>query len=196
MTTWRSTATRQGRRVSAVLDCKIDMNNFKAVFVKYFIAFSCVFLFFALLAKYIGQGKIDLKYSLPFSVSLALLGAALAALFIWGIRMLEAEPPRVQPPEYLKVDNKTINAKLSKIRRKRILLFLMFCMWIPFGMIILALNLPTFYIFGYMAALAIIAFVLQFARCPRCGHYFQFRGALQGHIGDTGSEKINLLVGG
>jgi hypothetical protein len=36
----------------------------------------------------------------------------------------------------------------------------------------------------------------QYAKCPRCGHYFFYRGARSGGIRDTRSEKLNLLLGG
>ena len=172
------------------------MEQFKAIFIRYFTIFSSVLFSLVSFWQYKEQGKFDLKFSLPFSILIATLGATIAAIFIGVVRKQEAEPPRVQPSEYLQVDDLTINTQLKKIRYKRILLFAMFVLWLPYGALVMALNLPEFLFFAYMATLAIVAFILQSAKCPRCGHYFQFRGAKSGQLGDTGSEKLNMLFGG
>jgi hypothetical protein len=172
------------------------MEQFKAIFIRYFTIFSSVLFSLVSFWQYKEQGKFDLKFSLPFSILIATLGATIAAIFIGVVRKQEAEPPRVQPAEYLQVDDLTINTQLKKIRHKRILLFAMFVLWLPYGALVMALNLPEFFIIAYMATLAIVAFILQFAKCPRCGYYFQFRSAKSGQLGDTGSEILNMLFGG
>ncbi|MBT1072448.1 hypothetical protein [Pelotalea chapellei] len=172
------------------------MNQIKTIFLRYFTGFFVVMLILVSIGQYGDQRKLDLKFSLPFSLSLAFLGGAIAALFIGVFRKLESEPPRVQPSEYLTIDESVLKKGLTKASKKRFLLFAMFGMWLPYGLLIMVSSLPEFFLFGYMGALAIVAFNLQFTKCPRCGHYLFFRGAKSGGVGDTGSEKLNLIFGG
>ena len=168
------------------------MNQIKAIFTRFFLSIFVVLLVLISLVQYADTKRLDLKFSLPFSGSLALLGATIAAVFIGVFRKLESEPPRVQPSEYLQVDNSTIEGGLTAIKRKRIVLFTMFGMWIPYGMLTIVLRLPSVFIFAYMAGMVIVAFMLQLAKCPRCGHYFQFRTF---KVSDRSWERINLLFG-
>jgi hypothetical protein len=172
------------------------MDEIRNIFIKFFLVIFGIVFLLAGFGLYQIQSEIDFKFLLQFSISIASLGAAIAALFIGIFRKLDAEPPRVEPSEYIETDEDIINHQLAKLRQKRILLFTMFGMWIPFGFLILSTGLPVYFLFGYIIALAIVGFVLQFVKCPRCGHYFQFRGAMRGKIGDTGNETINLLFGG
>ena len=151
------------------------MNQIKAIFIKFFLSIFVVLLVLISFVQYTDTKRLDLKFSLPFCGSLALLGATIAAVFIGVFRKLESESPRVLPSEYLQVDNSTINDGLAAIKRWRMVLVTMFCLWIPYGMLIMALKLPEIFIFSYMAGMLVVVFMLQLAKCPRCGHYFQFR---------------------
>jgi hypothetical protein len=131
---------------------------------------------------------------LTFSLPIACLGAAIAAIFIGVFKKLDATPPWVQQSEYVTVEKNVLNKALSKIIRRRIIIFAMFVMWLPFGVFILAINLPIF-LFAYMAALAVASELLYFSKCPRCNNYFFYRSK-PGSIGDTGNPKLNLLFGG
>lgn len=172
------------------------MDQIKKIFILYFICFFVPLFIFVSVGQFADQQKVDLKFSLPFTLSLAALGGAIAAIFMGIFRELESEPPRVQRSEYLTIDDTLIRRKLKKIRIRRLLPFIMFLMWIPYGMLIMVLGLPESFIFAYMAGLAVAVFILQFAKCPRCGHHFFFRGARSGGIGDTGNGNLNLLFGG
>ncbi|MDR3578944.1 MAG: hypothetical protein P4L44_03160 [Oryzomonas sp.] len=172
------------------------MNHIKAIFIRFFLSIFVVLLILISLVQYADTKKLDLKFSLPFCGSLALLGATIAAIFIGTFRKIESEPPRVQLSEYLQVDNRTIEDGLAAIKRKRIVLVTMFCMWIPYGMLITILNFPEAFIFAYMAGMVIVGFMLQFAKCPRCGHYFQFRTFKDAQSSDRDWERISLLFGG
>ncbi len=172
------------------------VRSFIRIFIKYFIVFFAMMFILGALGQYKGQGKVDLPVTLTFSLLPALLGSAIAAFFIGVIRELDSAPPRVQSSEYLNVDASVINKQLSKIRRFRLFTVTMFFMWIPYGLFIMALSLPVFFAFAYMSAIAGMAIILGFSKCPRCNHYFFFRGAKPGRIGDTGNETLNLLFGG
>jgi len=62
-------------------------------------------------------------------------------------------------------------------------------------MLIMVLRLPSAFIFAYMAGMVIVPFMLQLAKCPRCGHYFQFRTFKDVQVSDRSWERINLLFG-
>jgi hypothetical protein len=171
------------------------MNQIKAIFIRFFLSIFVVLLILISLAQYVDTKKLNLKFSLPFSGSLALLGSTIATVFIGVFRKFDSEPPRVQPSEYLQVDNSTIKDGLAAIKRKRVVLFTMFFMWIPYGMLIMVLRLPSAVIFAYMAGMVIVAFMLQLAKCPRCGHYFQFKTFKDAQVTDRSWERINLLFG-
>jgi hypothetical protein len=177
------------------------MNQFKTIFIKYFLTFFTVLFALVSFITFNDQGKIDLQFSLLFSIPISFLGAALAAVIIGVFRKAEAEPPRVQPPEYLLVDPITLNKQLEIIRRAQFILVALFFMWIPYGLFVIMMELPVLLIFAYMAAMMIISFILMFSKCPRCGNYFHFRREKNGFFGsfglfgdtDTGSAWLNLL---
>lgn len=171
------------------------MSQIKAIFIKFFVSIFFTLFVLVSLSQYADTKRLDLKFSLPFSGSLALLGAVIAAVFIGVFRKLESEPPRVQPSEYLQVDKNTIEDGLAAIKRKRLILVTMFWMWIPYGMLIMVLRLPSPFIFAYMAGMVIVVFMLQLVKCPRCGHYFQFRTFKDAQVSDKSWERINLLFG-
>lgn len=164
------------------------------IFVRYFTVFFIVLLTLSSVAQYKDQGKISLPDSITFSFPIAYLGAALAAISIGLFTKLELAQPWVQASEYVEVNESVINRGLSKIRKKRILMVTMLVMWLPFGGFIVAINLPIYAAFAYMATVAIISQLLYFSKCPRCNHYFFYRSK-PGVIGDTGNAKLNLLFG-
>ena len=167
------------------------------IFIRYFAVFFIILMSLVSFGQYKDQGKINLPVSISFSFPIACLGATIAALFIGVFRKLEATPPWVKSSEYVEIDKNTLNKGLSKIRKKRRYLFAMLLLWLPYGVIIMALNVAVpFFALAYMATMALISYYLSFSKCPQCNHYFFFRGAKPGHIGDTGSEKLNLLLGG
>lgn len=162
-------------------------------FIGYFAFFFLILLALVSFGQYKDQGKINLIFCLTFSFPFACLGAAIAAIFISVFKKADAAPPWVQPSD-VTVEKSVLSKGLSKIRRKRIIIFAMFVMWLPFGVFILAINLPIF-LFVYMAALAVVSELLYFSKCPRCNNYFFYRFK-PGSIGDTGNPKLNLLFGG
>jgi peptidoglycan/LPS O-acetylase OafA/YrhL len=163
-------------------------------FVRYFAVLFLILLILVSFGQYNDQGKINWPFSVTFSFPLACLGALFGAILMTVFGRLEATPPWVQASAYLQVDNDLLEKDLSKIRKKRILLFTMFIMWLPYGVFIMATHLPVFFIFAYMASIGIFALVLNFSKCPRCNHYFLYR-AKPGTFGDIGNEKLGLLLG-
>jgi hypothetical protein len=161
------------------------------IFIRYFAFFFLILLAVVSFGQYKDQGEINLIVCLTFSFPIACLGAAIAAVFIGGFKKLDAAPSWVQPSEYVTVEKSVLNRELSRIRRKRILIFAMLAIWLPFGVFILAINLPIF-LFAYMAALAVVYHLLYFSKCPRCNNYFFYRYRSKGSIVDT----LNLLFGG
>jgi predicted nucleic-acid-binding Zn-ribbon protein len=170
------------------------MNQFKTIFIKYFLIIFTAFFVLVAFLTFNDQGKVDLQFSLLFSILIAILGAALASIFIGGFRKLDAEPPKIQPSEYLLVDPIALNKQLKKIRHTRILEFTLFFLCIPFIIFVRVFQLPMFLIYIYVVALAIISWINVLAKCPRCGYYYHFR-TIKILGGDLGNETLNLLFG-
>jgi hypothetical protein len=70
------------------------MHNLIKIFLKYFLIFFIVFLVLASLVTLNDQDKIDLQFSLLFSILIAILGAGLATLFIGIFKKDYAENPK------------------------------------------------------------------------------------------------------
>ena len=139
----------------------------------------------------------DLFFSVPFSIIIAGIGALLAGIFIGGFKKLESIPPRITPQDYIEHDELIIKNQLMKISHKKMCVFLIWIMWLPFGVLVMALNLSIVFVIFYMACIAISSIIYSFSKCPRCGYYFFYRRISIPKIGDldTGSEKLNFLFG-
>lgn len=170
------------------------LRQISKIFIRYFSAFFIILVTIVSIGQYNDQGKINLLSSFVFALPIALLGGVIAGIFIGVFRRLETTPPWVNVSDYFEIDDYVITKGLSKINKKRIIIFTMIILWLPYGAFIMALDLPIFLVFGYIAALAIISQYLYFSKCPRCNHYFFYR-AEPGTIGDTGNEKLNLWFG-
>lgn len=173
---------------------KTALRQITKIFLQYFAIFFIILVTLVSVGQYNDQGTINFISSIVFSFPITCLGAAIAAVFIGIFRKLETTPPWVQVPYYFEVDGHVLNKGLSKIRKKRIIIFAMFVMWLPFGVFIMVINLPIFLAFTYIAALAIFYQLLYFSKCPQCNHYFFYRSE-PGTVGDTGHAKLNLLFG-
>lgn len=171
------------------------MRPFVAIFIKYFSAFFIIVLILVTIGQYSDQRTINLPISVTFAFPLAVFGGAIASLFIGLFRKLETTPPWVMPSDYIENNKEALNNGLIKIRRKRRILSAMFVMWLPYGALIMAINLPFYLVFLYMAIVVIISQLLYFSACPRCRNYFFYRSK-PGSIGDTGNKIINMLFGG
>jgi hypothetical protein len=171
------------------------MRPFVAIFIKYFSFFFVIVVVLVAIGQYHDQRTINLRTSISFTFPLALLGGAIASLFIGLFRKLDATPPWVEASHFIEINKEALNKGLVKIRRKRRYLGAMFFLWLPFGALLMAINLPFYLAFIYMVVMAINSQLLYFSKCPRCNNYFFYRSK-PGSIGDTGNQKLNLLFGG
>ena len=163
------------------------------IFIIFFIVIFIILATLMSIGQYNDFGKINFFVSIKFSFPLSCLGAGIAAIFIGTFKKLETQSPWVKCSEYRNIDELVLKDELSNIRRKRLLIFVMIVMWLPFGALLMVLNMPII-AFVYMVFMVIIGKFISFTRCPRCNYYFFYRSE-PGAVGDIGNDKLNLIFG-
>lgn len=168
------------------------LKHLKVIFVKFFIGISLVVFIVFSYAQYAITKKVDLVFLIPFSIAIAFIGAGFASSLIAMFRYVDDTPPRITASEYIQFSDSSIKEGLSAIRKKRLLLAILFLMWLPFGVALSLFNLPYQLAFIYMFYIAVVYFQLIKMKCPRCGFYFNFRSSSKG---DSDWERANLYFG-
>jgi hypothetical protein len=171
-----------------------EVRNLLNQFIKYFTTFFLIVITIVLFGQLKDQGKPDIYFSLTFSATIAALGAFLSTAFACFFRRLDATLPWVQPSEYSKLNEHDLNTYLNKIRRIRFILYLMLFAWLPYGILIISINLSRYLILIYILTLIIVSLCLYLSICPRCKYYF-FYYCKPGQIGDSWNDTLNLFFG-